>query len=196
MLGRGRNEHVKVKMMYSLEKLMFLISTYFLTNRNLNTTCTEFGKRFNVHSRKLPAKSVIQRLLMKFEKTGSVHDDKRGKVGLKRSACTLETVEHARQILKESPTKSIRRIAQEAGVSKSSLHCIVTEELHLYPYKIQMLQTFTPFSKQRRLAFVENLCVCLADHPSALPHIWFSDEAHFWLSGHVNKQNCTYDPRL
>ncbi len=70
-------------MMYSLEERVFLVSTYFLTNRNLNVTCTEFGKRFNVHSCKLPAKSVIQCLVAKFEKTGSVHDDKRGKVGPK-----------------------------------------------------------------------------------------------------------------
>ncbi len=50
-----------------------------------------------------------------------MHNDKRGKVGPKRSARMLETVERARQILKESPAKSVRRIAQEVGVSKSSL---------------------------------------------------------------------------
>ncbi len=83
MLDRRRNEHVRVKMMYSLEERVFLVSTYFLTNRNLNAKCTEFGKQLNVHSSKLPAKSVIQRLLAKFEKTGSVHDEKRGKVGPK-----------------------------------------------------------------------------------------------------------------
>ncbi len=27
-------------------------------------------------------------------------------------------------------------------------------------------------------------------HPSMLPLIWFSDEAHFWLEGYVNKHNC------
>ncbi len=136
MLDRRRNEHVRVKMMYSLEERVFLLSTYFLTNRNLNATRMEFGKQFNVHSRKLPAKSVIQCLVAKFEKTGSVHDDKRGKLGWKQSVRTLETVERARQILKESPAKSVCCIAQEAGVSKSSLHRIVKEELHLYPYKI------------------------------------------------------------
>ncbi len=91
MLDWRRNEHVRV-MMYSLEERVFLVSTYY---GNLNATCTKFSKQFNVHSRKLPAKSVIQRHIAKFEKTGSVHDDKRGKVGPKRSACTLETVKHA-----------------------------------------------------------------------------------------------------
>ncbi len=83
MLHWRRNEHVRVKMMYSLEERVFLVSTYFLTSRNLNATHTEFVNQFNMYSCKLPAKSVIQRLVAKFEKTGSVHDDKRGKVGLK-----------------------------------------------------------------------------------------------------------------
>ncbi len=125
MLDLRQNEHVRVKMMYLLKECMFLVSTYFLTNRSLNATRTAFGKRFYMHSHKLPVKSVIQHLVAKFEKTGSVHDDKRGKVGPKRSAPMPETVERTRQILKESPAKSIRRIAQEAGVSKSSLHRIV-----------------------------------------------------------------------
>ncbi len=81
--GWRQNEHFRVKMMYSLEECVFLVSKYFLTDRNLNAMRTEFGKRFNVHSRKLPAKSVIQRLVAKFEKTGSMHDDKRRKVGPK-----------------------------------------------------------------------------------------------------------------
>ncbi len=162
MLDWRRNKRVRVKMMYSPEERVFLVSTYFLTNRNLNATHTEFGKQFNAHSRKLPAKSVIQRLVAKFEKTGSVLDDKRGNVGPKQSAHTPETVERAQQILKESPAKSVHLIAQEAGVSKSNLHRIVKEELHLYPYKMQMLQILTPFSKQRTLAFAENFHAYLA----------------------------------
>ncbi len=74
---------------------MFFVLTYFLTNRNLNVTRTEFGKRFNAHSHKLPAKSVIQHLVAKFEKTGSVPDDKRGKVRPKQSMRMPETVERA-----------------------------------------------------------------------------------------------------
>ncbi len=66
-----------------MEERVFLVMTYFLLNSDLNKTCTEICKCFNVHSRKWTAKSVIQRLVRKFEKTGSVLDDKRGKVGLK-----------------------------------------------------------------------------------------------------------------
>ncbi len=80
MLDQRRSEYVRVKMMYLLEERVILVSTYFLNNRNLNTTRTEFGKRFNMHSCKLSAKSVIQRLVAKFEKTGSMHDATRGTV--------------------------------------------------------------------------------------------------------------------
>ncbi len=59
-----------------MEECVFFMTKYFLSNCDLNKTCTEFGKRFNVHSRKWPAKSVIQRLVRKFETTGSVLDDK------------------------------------------------------------------------------------------------------------------------
>ncbi len=31
--------------------------------------------------------------------------------------------------------------------------------------------------------------VYLDAHPSVLPLIWFSDEAHFWLEDYVNKYN-------
>ncbi len=54
----------------------------------------------------------------------------------------------------------------------------------------QMLQWLTPFSKQRRLTFAQMFRTHLEKHPEVLPLIWFSDEAHFWLSGYVNKQNC------
>ncbi len=59
ILDRRRNEHVRVKIMYSLEECVFLVATYFLTNRNLNATCMEFGKSwqqrvlFNVSLRSL-----------------------------------------------------------------------------------------------------------------------------------------------
>ncbi len=75
-------------MEYSVKERVFLMTTHFLSNCDLNKTRIEFGKHFNIRSSKWPAKSVIQRLVRKFEITGSVLDDKRGKVGAKRSAET------------------------------------------------------------------------------------------------------------
>ncbi len=99
-----------------MEERIFLVTTYFLLNRDLNKTCTEFSKRFNVHSRKWPAKSVIQRLVQKFETTGSVLDDKRGKVGTKQSARMPVTIGIAREILEATLQMSLNRVAQELCV--------------------------------------------------------------------------------
>ncbi len=90
-------------MKYSVEERVFLVTTSFLSNCDLNKTRTEFGKRFNMHSRKWLVKSVIQRLIRKFETTGSVLDDQQGKVGAKQSAQTPANIRTAREILEATP---------------------------------------------------------------------------------------------
>ncbi len=73
-----------------MEERVFLVMMYFLSNRDLNKMCTEFGKCFNEHSRKWPAKIVIQSLVWKFETTGSVLDDwKRTSVRAHYNCCIL-----------------------------------------------------------------------------------------------------------
>ncbi len=138
-----------------MEERAFLVMTYFLSNRNLNKTRTEFGKCFNVHSRKWPTKSVIQHLVRKFEATGSALDDKRGKVCAKQSARTQANIGTAQEILKATPQMSLNQAAQELGVSYSMVQRIVREDLGLHPYKLQMLQSLTPFLKQGRLTFAQ-----------------------------------------
>ncbi len=44
---------------------------------------------------------------------------------------------------------SLNQVAQEVGVSYSMVQHIVREDLGLYPHKLQMLQSLTPFLKQR-----------------------------------------------
>ncbi len=132
-----------------MEERVFLVTMYFLSNHNLNKTRSEFGKHFNVHSRKWPAKSIIQRLVWKFETTGSVLNDKRSKVGAKRSARAPVNIGTLREILEATPQTSLNQVAQELSVSYSTVQRIVREDLGLYPYKLHMLQSVTSFSKQR-----------------------------------------------
>ncbi len=94
-----------------MEERVFLMTTYFLSNRDLNKMRIEFSKHFNVHSRKWPVKSVIQRLVWKFETTGSVLDDKQGKVCVKQSARTPTNIGTAREILEAMPQTSLNRVA-------------------------------------------------------------------------------------
>ncbi len=143
-----------------------------------------------MHSSKWPVKSVIQRLIRKFETTGSVLYNKRGKVGAKRSARTLANIKTAWEILEATPQMSLNRVAQELDVSYTMVRHIVREDLNVYPYKLQMLQSWTLFLKQRRLTFTQTFQTHLEKQQEVLPLIWFSDEVLFSLSGYVNKQNC------
>ncbi len=71
-----------------------------------------------------------------------------GKVGLKWTVHTLMTIESAQKILEAAPSMRMWRIAQELSVTVTTEH-IVKQDLHLYPYKLQMLQALTLFSQSR-----------------------------------------------
>jgi len=65
---------------------------------------------------------------------------------------------------------------------------ILHKDLKPHPYKIQLGQELKPQDSVNRLQFVNQV----TERFSTFNNIWFSDDAHFHLNGHVNKQNCRY----
>ena len=66
------------------------------------------------------------------------------------------------------------------------------EDLHLHPYKIQLVQALNPQDYAIRLGFCDTMLQLFEDDPQLIHNLWMSDEAHFHLSGYVNKQNYRY----
>ena len=64
---------------------------------------------------------------------------------------------------------------------------ILHEELLFYPYKLDMVQELN----SRDFIARENACEALLGLPDGT-FVFFSDEAHFHLSGSVNKQSMRY----
>lgn len=60
----------------------------------------------------------------------------------------------------------------------------------MHAYKIQFVQQLKPADHQKRRQFCEWIEERLAVDENFAKNIIFSDEAHFHLSGFVNKQNC------
>ena len=60
------------------------------------------------------------------------------------------------------------------------------QDLHLFPYMIQMLQVQT---KAERHAFGQTVCKGIEDNPDFLDFIFFIEGANFHLGDHVHKQN-------
>ncbi|GFX56848.1 DUF4817 domain-containing protein [Trichonephila clavipes] len=98
----------------------------------------------------------------------------------RRSYCYIE----------EDPNESIRHRAQELDKCPSILWKILRKDLGLRAYQIQLVQELKPNDHQERRRFVEWTQNEIAVVPDFHKRILFSDEAHFWLNGYVNKQNC------
>jgi len=62
--------------------------------------------------------------------------------------------------------------------------------LGLHPYKIQLIQELKVNDYRQRRVFADWVLEQLEVNPNFVKQIIFSDEAHFWMNGYVNKQNC------
>ena len=92
--------------------------------------------------------------------------------------------------VREDPSQSITRRSQELEISRTSLWRILRKDLSLYPYKIQLTQELKPQDHARRRTFADWVLERQEIDPNFCDKVIFSDEAHFLLSGSVNKQNC------
>lgn len=120
-----------------------------------------------------------------FRETGSVtHKKGAGRPSIR----TEELIIDVRNRMEQDPTKSLRHLSQEIGVSYETCRTVLKKNLNMHPYKMQTYQALLPTDHARRLAycqwFVNNLM-----NNDLLNLTFFSDEAWFHLSGYVNSQN-------
>jgi hypothetical protein len=85
---------------------------------------------------------------------------------------------------------STRAVANATGIPKSTVWKAMRKILQQFPYRIQILHELLPGDPPRRLAFAQEFLARVALDDNWLDSILWSDEAHFHLSGQVNKKNC------
>ena len=68
----------------------------------------------------------------------------------------------------------------------------MTADLHLFPYKIQVMQSLTEEHKKKRVSMAKMFNNKMEAQPRWIQNVWFSDEAHFHINGVVNRQNFRY----
>ena len=152
------------------------------TNKNV---AEQFNRN---HPHENVSHTSVGRLINKFRETGSVLDKK-------RSGCLGLSAETRAQVLEKiasSPGKSMRRAAGEMGVPRSTiLNILKAEKFH--PYKLPILHKLYEDDSDRRLEMAVWFQVQLEEDPDFVRrNILFSDEANFYVSGEVNRQNCRY----
>ena len=106
-----------------------------------------------------------------------------------RTARTVENIAAVNQSFAEDPEESNRRRSQPLGLSYGTTWAILRNDLDLKAYKIQLVQELKPADFPKRHNFSRWALGKLAEDPHFGTRILFSDEAHFWLNGYVNKQN-------
>lgn len=170
----------------TIEQRVKVIEAYYENGRSNKNAFRALRDYFGQHNR--PTESSIAKIIRKFKETGSVADARtplRARLG--RSE---ENIAAVRESVAENPDTSIRHRAQELNLSTTTLHRILTNDLSLHAYKIQLAQELKPDDHLKRRTFVNWLQEQRQVDADFSQKIIFSDEAHFHLGGFVNKQNC------
>lgn len=86
----------------------------------------------------------------------------------------------------------IRRRLRKLSLCYITTWTISRKDLGLEDFKIQLVQKLKPHVLSKLWFFCEWTHRKLAEHPLFCRKVKFSDEAHFWINGYVNKQNCRF----
>ena len=107
-----------------------------------------------------------------------------------RFARCAENITIVSESVDEDPNMSIPSRSQELGLPYGILWRILLLDLHLHPYKLQLMQQLKPAEQSQYRRYIEWVLEQQALDGNFSNKICFSDEAHFTLGGYVNKQNC------
>jgi inhibitor of nuclear factor kappa-B kinase subunit alpha len=170
----------------TLAQRIFIVKIFYDT-KSATDVQRKFKYSFNGNT---VSRLNIYKTIRKFEETGSVKDAQ--KSGRPKTSRSDENVSTLQELMQDSPENSIRRTSSETGISKSSVHNIIRKDLELYPYKIQIMQSLNITDQVERLSFCNWASDVIDTYADAFNDVWFSDESHFLLSGHVCKQNMRF----
>ncbi|CAG4965031.1 unnamed protein product [Colias eurytheme] len=175
----------------------FAVEAYFASNKSCTVARRKFCSQYKIRRlSEAPSESLIRTWIQKFRATGSTANEPRP--GPSRTSRTAQNIERVASSVQENPRQSVRKRASSLRLPKTTLHRILSLDIKLHPFKIQLVQALKPNDYRVRKEFCENML----SRFRTVNTIWFSDEAHFHLNGFVNKQNCRYwaprgqNPRL
>lgn len=174
------------KMHWPKEQRAFVVEAYFSNGHSIIAAQRAFRAHFNIPPRGVvPGRESIISWVSTFRRTGNVQ---KKRIGLPRPVRTPQNIEAVRQSVLRSPRRSANKHAAALRLSDRSVRRILHDDLHFHPYKLAVVQKlFVRDFLARR-----NACEALNENLPSDALVFFSDEAHFHLSGCVNKQNMRY----
>ena len=173
-------------MAWSTEHRACVVETYFKCGDSVIAAQRQIRTHFGVgrHGRVTNRKAILL-WIRNFQQTSSAL--KRKSPGRPRNVQTPETITTVSHAVTTSPQLSAAKHALALGVSDHSVQRILHLDLKFHPYKIMMVQELQECDWHESHAACERM---LANVPPG--RLLCSDEAHFHLSGFVNKLNFQY----
>lgn len=168
------------------EQRFQIVQIYFENHGSVRSTYRALRPFYGQHNR--PSEQLIRLTMERFRATFTLNDNTHPQRC--RTVRTEEVIAAVERSVEEDPNQSIRHRAQELDMCPSTLWKILRKDLGLRAYKIQLVQELKPHDHLARRRFGEWAQNKIAVDPDFHKRILFSDEAHFWLNGYVNKQNC------
>jgi transposase len=129
----------------------------------------------------------VNRLFRKITITGSVERTKR--IRPSRNNESIQVVEQLVLSQEDRPSthRTVRQIARETGITKSTVHNIVRRDLGFKCLKKKRAQELTEANKLSRFVRAKQLLRHYPQHQ--VEFIWFTDEKVFTVASPINPQN-------
>lgn len=130
-------------------------------------------------------RQTVHRTIARYKQLGT-YMDRPGK-GRPRTVLTQQLKDTVKKKVKRNPKRSIRKMAKQLKISKTSMSRMVHEGLKGYPYKMRKRHGLTDVHKEKRLKRCKLLLkrAVRGDHLMTL----YSDEKVFTLEETYNPQN-------
>lgn len=174
---------------WPVNQRVFAVTAYIET-KSVITVQRRFRAEFNIPRRgRIPSRNTILQWFKKWKAHGTVCDRF---AGSSRSVRTPENIRRVEEAVTASPTRSSNKHANALNLSDRTVRRILHDDLKFHPYKIQIVHQLSPQDAPNRLAFCREFVRLLGERADLMDNLIMSDEAHFSLSGFVNKQNFRY----
>lgn len=168
------------------EQRLQIVQLYYENSRSVKNVFRALRSTYGQHNR--PTERTIRNTITHLETQHSLLDNVRP--NRPRPARSEENIAAVAESVHEDREESIRHRSQQLGLTYGTTWRILRRDLKLKAYKIQLVQELKPVDLPRRQRFALWALEKCQEDPTFSSQILFSDEAHFWLNGYVNKQNC------
>jgi len=132
--------------------------------------------------RLLVPQRTVSHAIKRFNELGT--DADRAGRGRKRTVCTSKNKKIIKKRLQRNPRRSVRKMAKETGISRTSVQRMVEDDLDMKAYKHREVQFLTPANKKVRL----QRCKKLLERAEGKLML-FTDEKIFTVEPVLNRQN-------